>query len=149
MCMRTGQLIMPGWWLRKYQLFTSMWKKKSQCFWASISQMLVKHICIFFLLLEFIFLFCYLTESFSQKIFLWDGYHFIRDIGRIINLFQAEIFKCKSISKSWEVHKCYFLETKNLLKKCIQGMYYLERKGNLITKHRFWSTKCIFYIHFD
>ena len=28
-------------------------------------------------------------------------------------------------------------------------MYYLETKGNLITKTPSWSTKCIFFVHFD
>ena len=28
-------------------------------------------------------------------------------------------------------------------------MYYFETKGNLITKTPSWSTKCIFFVHFD
>ena len=28
-------------------------------------------------------------------------------------------------------------------------MYYLETKGNFITKTPSWSTKCIFFVHFD
>ena len=41
------------------------------------------------------------------------------------------------------IAKGYFLE-KKLLRKCLQGMYYLETKGNLIIRTLSWSTKYIF-----
>ena len=47
------------------------------------------------------------------------------------------------------VNKGYFLKKKYLWKKCLQGMYYLETKGNLITKTPSWSNKCIFLVHSD
>ena len=58
----------------------------------------------------------------------------------IVSFFQKNILltylKIRQFRLAREVNKNYFLEKKILLKKCLQGMCYLETKGNLIIKTR-------------